>query len=129
MRYLSVEELLVIHSEIIDATGGLHGVREIGLLRSISEKPKTKIFGHECYQGIFQKAAVCLESVANYHVFIDGNKRTALAAGARFLAVNGYELTVTNQEAEKFMLCVATEHLDLETIAAWLKRYSRRQKK
>ena len=40
MIYLTGEEILVIHSEIIDQTGGSHGIRDIGLLQSIVEKPK-----------------------------------------------------------------------------------------
>ena len=76
MKYLTAEEILVIHSEIIDKTGGLHGTRDVGLLMSIVERPKSKFSGQELYKGIFKKVAVYLESLAQYHVFADGNKRT-----------------------------------------------------
>ena len=126
MKYLSGEEILVIHSEIIDKTGGSHGIRDAGLLISIVEKPKMSFGGKELYQGIFKKAAVYLESLAHYHIFIDGNKRTGFAVAARFLYLNGLDFVAGNKEVENFVLKIAIEKLDLEIIAAWLKKHSRK---
>ena len=126
MEYLKAEEILVIHSEIIDKTGGLHGIRDAGLMISITEKPKSKFGGKELYKGIFKKAAVYLESLVSYHVFTDGNKRTGAVSAARFLFINGYKLTATNKELEEFVLKIAVEKLDLEIIAGWLKKHARK---
>jgi len=125
MIYLTGEEILVIHSEIIDQTGGSHGIRDIGLLQSIVEKPKMQFGGNELYEGCFLKAAVYLESITNYHVFVDGNKRTAVAGAARFLFLNGFELRATNKALEKFALEVATQKLSFKTITSWLKCHSK----
>lgn len=126
MRYLSGEEVLIIHSEIIDKTGGSHGIRDTGLLVSVVEKPKMSFGGKELYQGVFNKVAVYLESLTRYHIFIDGNKRVGIGASARFLFLNGLELTAANKEVENFVLKVVTKKLDLETIAAWFKKHSRK---
>lgn len=126
MFYLNEEEILVIHSEIIDETGGLHGVRDIGLLISIIHRPKMEFGGSEVYKDVFTKAAVYLESIARYHIFIDGNKRTAITASARFLHLNGFKLTAGNKEVENFVLRVVVKKLDLETISAWFKKHSRK---
>ena len=126
MRYLTGEEALFIHSEIVDATGGMHGVRDPGLLVSIIEKPKMKFGGKDLYAGIFKKAAVYFEGFATYHVFVDGNKRTSVVASARFLTLNGYELVASNKEVERFVLAVVAEKLNIPSIAAWLKKHSRR---
>lgn len=82
--------------------------------------------GRELYRGVFQKAAVYVQSLAQYHVFVDGNKRTAVAASARFLYLNGYEMTATNIEVEQFVLRVVTKKLALESISEWLRIHSRR---
>lgn len=129
MRYLTGEEVLVIHSEIIDETGGLHGVRDAGLLISIIERPKTAFSGKEMYKGIFEKASVYLESLARYHIFIDGNKRTAIAASARFLFLSGYELAARNKEIENFVLKVVSKKLSLKVIAKWLRAHSKKMRK
>ncbi|MBI1961202.1 MAG: type II toxin-antitoxin system death-on-curing family toxin [Parcubacteria group bacterium] len=122
MKYLSGEDILVIHSEIIDATGGTHGLRDTGLFLSIIDRPKVSFGGQEMYATVFAKAAVYLEALARYHVFLDGNKRTALAASARFLFLNGYKLAPTNKAAEDFMLRVVEDELGLEEIVFWLKK-------
>lgn len=124
MKYISAQDILVIHSEIIDATGGFHGVRDVGLLESIAEGPKQRFGGKELYKGTFTKAALYLQTLAQYHVFVDGNKRTAAAATARFLFLNGYELHATNKALEKFALKVARANIDLEPIAHWMKNHS-----
>lgn len=126
MKYLTAEEILVIHSEIIDQTGGAHGVREVGLLKSIIERPKSAFGGQEMYEGVFKKAAVYMEAIVQYHVFLDGNKRTSISSAARFLYINGYELEVSNEELEAFVMKVAVEKLDIESIALWFERSSKK---
>ena len=128
MKYLSGEEVLIIHSEIIDQTGGMHGVRDAGLLISIIEKPKARFGGKELYNDVFKKAAAYLESFIHYHVFFDGNKRTGFAAAARFLYVNSFVFIADNKEVEDFILKVAKEKIDLEIIVAWFKKHSRKIK-
>lgn len=120
MRYLTPQEVLAIHAYIVDKTGGSHGVRDLGLLVSSCERPKTSIGGKEMYTTVFEKAAVILESFARYHVFVDGNKRTALAAGVRTLKMNGYQFTALNKDVVVFMLRVVEERLTISVIATWL---------
>lgn len=123
-RYLSGETILVLHSEIIDATGGSHGVRDVGLLAAIVDKPKATFGGNDLYPDVFTKVAVYLESIVNYHVFVDGNKRTGITACARFLYQNGYNLTATNKEMEIFVLSVATGNKEISSIVVWLKKHT-----
>ncbi len=117
---------MVIHAKIIDETGGSHGVRDLNLLISITERPKTSFGGREMYPTIFDKAAVCLEGFARFHVFVDGNKRTSIVASARLLATNGYDLIVSNKEMEDFVLKAAVEKLEISEIAVWLKKHSKK---
>ncbi|MBI2607806.1 MAG: type II toxin-antitoxin system death-on-curing family toxin [Candidatus Doudnabacteria bacterium] len=128
MKYLTGEEILVLHSKIIDETGGLHGIRDTGLFLSIIEKPKMEFGGKEPYVSVFVKAAVYLEAFANYHVFVDGNKRTGFASAARFLFLNNYTLLLPNPEVVKFIMKVVNEKLELKEIANWLKRHSKKIK-
>ena len=107
MRYLSAQDILILHALLVDETGGSHGIRDIGLLQSIEHKLKSSFVEKELYPGVFLKAAILLEAIANYHIFVDGNKRTAFVAAAHFLAVNGYEIMATNKDVEKTILSVA----------------------
>ena len=128
MRYLSAEEILVLHSLVIEQYGGSHGVREIELLKSVAHKPQSTFGGSDLYPALWDKAATLCEALVNYHVFVDGNKRTALIAAARFLAINGHEFTATNSQAEKVIYDVAEKKIDSTKLAVWLKKHSRKLK-
>ena len=114
----------MLHARVVDATGGSHGVRDVGLLQAIIVKPSAQFGGNELYPSIFKKAAVLLEAIANYHVFVDGNKRTAFMAAAYFLHINGYELVATNKAVEKTVLAVATKHMNLAALEDWIEKHT-----
>jgi death-on-curing protein len=120
MHYLSAPDILAIHDRIIEETGGLVGVRDAGLLKSIAQRPKTTFGGVEQFPDVFTKAAIYLESIATYHVFLDGNKRTALSASAVFLHLNGFTTAFPVEKTERFILAAAQRQHSLEEIAAWL---------
>ena len=87
--FLTVAEVLAIHHLQIEEYGGAHGIRDLGLLESAVFRPQT---GY--YNGIQEEAAALMESLANNHPFLDGNKRVAFASVHTFLLVNGYDLQV-----------------------------------
>lgn len=120
MEFLTVEDLLNIHSVVIDETGGSHGVREPGALESLAALPEQAAFGKEFYAGIYAKAAVYIRSVIFNHPFVDGNKRTAMMSADVFLQLNGYRISVAKGGVENFALTVIRERYGIEEIAAWL---------
>lgn len=124
MRYLKPKEVLVIHARIIDQTGGSQGVRDVGLLESAVMGPQQSFGGKEVHEGVFAKAAALLERIASHHAFVDGNKRTAIAAAARFLYVNNYKLSASQEVIVNFMVQVVEEKLDHDAIATWLETHS-----
>lgn len=125
MIYLDGEEVLRLHKVVIDYAGGNHGVRDAELLLSILESPRQLFSGKTLYPDVWHQAAVYMEKLTKFHVFTDGNKRTALASTARFLGLNGYRLSATNKAAETFIISVIINKLDVPTIAKWLRKHSR----
>jgi len=124
VQYLTGEDILAIHERLLEETGGLSGIRDIGLLYSIAEKPKTSFDGQEMYPGIFLKAAVYLEALANYHIFLDGNKRTAFITATVFMAMHGYLLEINEAGGLRFMLAVVNKKKTIHQIAFWLEKHS-----
>ena len=61
-----------------------------------------------------------MDSLIRNHPFLDGNKRTGIAAAALFLRINGYRLIATNDELEQLTLGVAQSRKELAEIATWL---------
>ena len=117
--YLTAEQILFIHARLIDTTGGEHGLRDLGLLQSAVARPQATFDRKELYPDLFQKAAALMESLAQNHPFVDGNKRTAITAAALFLLQNGRRLQTTNEVLEQFTLLVVTERPSLDEIASW----------
>jgi len=53
--------------------------------------------------------------------FVDGNKRTAFAATYVFLAINGLDISATDDEAQEFILGLYdTSSVTFENLRAWL---------
>ena len=120
---LSTDDLLTIHQRIIDKLGGTSGLRDPGMLQAIVSKPNASFGGDELYPDIPAKAAALYEAVINYHVFIDGNKRTSVIALGLYLEQNGFDLTATNDEIEKYTIRVATSQPNLADVAIWIRNH------
>lgn len=124
MRYLTATEIVAIHDRIIENTRGLFGVRDEHLLKSLAERPRASFAGTEQFATVFEKAAVLLEAIATYHVFLDCNKRTAIGTAAVFLNCNGYDIELPIDESEDFTLQVAQKQKTVPQIAEWLETRS-----
>ncbi|HBR22085.1 MAG TPA: type II toxin-antitoxin system death-on-curing family toxin [Nitrospiraceae bacterium] len=126
MKYLTAEQVLFIHSRLIDETGGSHGIRDVGLLQSAVSRPMATFGGEDLYPDIFQKALALMESLIKNHPFIDGNKRTAISSTGLFLRINGYTLETSQKELEDFTLKMATGEASVTNAAKWFKQYTQK---
>ena len=124
MVSLTLEQILQLHVLVLIRDGGSDGVRDIGRLESVVSAQHQVVFGEELYATVFAKAAALIRGIIGDHLFVDGNKRTAMLAGLTLLEVNGYSFVARRGELEDFAVRVATDHLDIDAIADWLKRHS-----
>ena len=123
MIYLTLEEVLAIAARVID---GEVALRDAGLLESAVARPRTTVFGEDAYPDLHSKAAAMLLSICKNHALIDGNKRLALAATIVMLGVNGWTLSMTNDEAYDFVIAVACGELgEVAEVADRLRQGSR----
>jgi len=127
MRYLSVEEILVIHDYQIERFGGLQGILNLSLLESATNRPITNISGKDMYESVHEKAAVLAYALIKNHPFVDGNKRTGLHAALTFLELNGYKATISQKMLVKIGLSIADKKADLTKITLTFKKYSIRK--
>lgn len=75
MRYLSLQEVLSLHSLLIAQSGGGSGLRDRGALESAVAQPEASFGGEELYPDLASKAAALGHSLIQNHPFVDGNKR------------------------------------------------------
>jgi death-on-curing protein len=119
-RFLELSELLTVHESAIDQFGGSHGMRDLGLLESALSMPRQSFGGEFVHSVPFGMAAAYAFHICKNHPFVDGNKRTALAAMVVFLRLNGWELQVSDLNAAEQILAVAEDRQDKEGLASWL---------
>ncbi len=124
MNYLTLEEILRLHYKIVEDYGGSHGVRDESRLLSVVQAPKQTASGIEQYPGIYDRAAVYMRNVVSDHPFFDGNKRTGTALGVIFLSLNDIHLAATPRQLEDFAVLIATDRLDVASIAMWLQTHA-----
>lgn len=114
LDHLTVEDLLEIAAGILDEVT----VRDMGLLASAAQRPHATVFGEDAYPAFVDKAAALIHSLARNHALVDGNKRLAWAATRVFCLMNGRDLAYAIEDAESFVLAVATGTMDVGDIAA-----------
>ncbi|MDF5706396.1 MAG: type II toxin-antitoxin system death-on-curing family toxin [Nostoc sp. S4] len=124
MRYLLLVEVLGLHRQIIEQSGGRLGIRDLGGLESAIAQPRMTFDGEDLYLTIIDKAVALGFSIIMNHPFIDGNKRTGHASMETFLILNGMEIGTSVDEQEQVILAVASGELEREAFAEWLRQYT-----
>ncbi len=121
-------EVLLILQDQIRRYGGAYGVRDPDLLSSALAMPSSTFEGKFLHEGLYQQAAAYAFHLSQNHPFVDGNKRTALAAALVFLSLNGVELEDPNEELYQLMVEVSGKGEGKDAIAATFRRLHSRRK-
>lgn len=117
-NYLTVIEVLAIHAIVIDQFGGTEGVRDMGALEAAVFRPQT---GY--YEDPIAEAAALIESLIQNHPFLDGNKRTAVAAADVHLRLHGMELGGDSMDHYRFLIDqIESGELDRRTLEDWIRQ-------
>src|SRR5438105_60286 len=92
--FLTLDEVLEIHSDQIDRYGGAHGIRDLNLLQSAIAMPQSGFGEQYLHESVFAMAAAYLFHITQNHPFVDGNKRTGLASALVFLELNNISIEI-----------------------------------
>ena len=124
------EIIIKIHDKIASLYCLNGGVLNVGYLESIIEAMEY-VSETNRYDTLLKKCSVLFEGIVRKHPFIDGNKRTALAAIQEYLFTNDI-IFVTPLSAVRFSIKIASNTdqshdgiLQLqESIYKWIKYYT-----
>lgn len=120
MIVLSEKQILMLHTHLIQRTGGTDGIRDKGLLESAVGSPFQSFGNMEVCPAICQKAARLGFGLVRNHAFLDGNKRIGAHAMLVFLALNQIELKYTQKELSDMILAVAAGEKESEDLFRWI---------
>jgi death-on-curing protein len=131
IKHLTVSAVRAIHTEVLGAHGGGRGIRDQALLESAVATPQASMMGQPLISDPIEIAAAYLFYLCRNHAFIDGNKRTALAACLVFLESNDLlpGTKLSTDEWEAFIVEVAASRLDRDQTTARLRKLLKQQRK
>lgn len=118
-EYLTVAEVYQMQHLLIAEFGGRPGVRDRNAVEAAVFRPQS---GY--YNSIVEEAAALMESLANNHGFIDGNKRIAFTATDVFLRRNGFFIVVNAREGHDFIYgSLDRGDFRFPSIVEWLRKH------
>jgi death-on-curing protein len=118
--YLTIADVLGMHTVLMQRYGSAVGVRDPGALESALYRPQT---GY--YQDIVAEAAALLESLVANHPFVDGNKRIAFAAADVFLRINGWHLQRPAMQIHAELIQMfESGNFDIAHLEPWLRSFA-----
>jgi death-on-curing protein len=118
--FLTFTEVLEIQRVQTEHYGGDLTLRDRGLLESALAMPESSFGGEFLHPTLFAMAAAYAYHIAENQPFLDGNKRTGLAAALVFLAINGVEIKDPKGRLYEAMMDVAARKLSKDGLAALL---------
>ena len=120
MKQLTKRQALLLHEQLLQEFGGTAGIRDDGLLESALAAPFQTFGGQSLYPSVQAKAAQLGFGLVCNHPFVDGNKRIGAHVMLVFLALNGIELSYTQQELIDIIFAGASDRANNTDLLQWI---------
>ena len=119
--FLELSDVLKIHEQQLEAFGGIHGIRDVGLLESAVATPQATFGGEYLHNDLFEMSAAYAFHISENQPFLDGNKRTALTSALVFLDINGFIVIDQEMKLYQALIDIANKKIDKYDLAFLLK--------
>lgn len=120
MIWILAEDILLIHSRVIEGSGGLDGLRDRNGLEAAIAAPMQTFDGQELYPSDIEKIARLGFGLASNHAFVDGNKRISAMMTQLLLKWNGYDLTLRTGELADMFIAIADGTANGKDLLDWV---------
>ena len=122
MYYLTRDQLLDLHTFVVERYGGRMGIRSQDRLLAVINAPQQVMFGVELYPDLAGKVAALGFMILKNRPFNGGNELTALLGMLRMIAANGYHFDEQFPERlGEVMRDVLRSQRDRDDLADWLR--------
>jgi death on curing protein len=126
--FLTLDEVIEIHRDMIERYGGRPGIRDQGLLESAVAMAQAGFGEQYLHSTVFEMAAAYLFHIVNNHAFVDGNKRTGAMAAFTFLKLNQFSLGAGEVKFERLVRETAEGKVGKEKIAEFFQKNSKKRR-
>ena len=123
MVWITVEDAIKIHNRIIEATGGVDGLRDRAGLEAAVSAPLQSFGGVDLFPSKIEKIARVGFGLASNHAFLDGNKRIGAMMTQLMLKWNGYQLNLKQGELADMFIAIADEKKDDQDLLLWIQNH------
>lgn len=107
MIWVTAEDVVAIHSRIIQVSGGIDGLRDRAGLEAAIAAPLQSFGGEDLFPTDIEKNARIGFGLASNHAFIDGNKRIGAMVTQLLLKWNGYQFQLEQNELADMFIGIA----------------------
>lgn len=125
MIWISAEDVILIHSRVVEGSGGLDGLRDRDGLEAAVSAPMQTFDGKELYPTDLEKIARLGFGLASNHAFVDGNKRIGAMMTQLLLKWNGYDLTLRSGELAEMFIAIAAGTAKEKDLLDWIHAHLR----
>lgn len=123
MIWVTVDDIILIHSRIIQVTGGIDGLRDRSGLEAALAAPLQTFGGKDLFPSELEKIARLGFGLASNHAFIDGNKRIGAMMTQLLLKWNGYSLSLAEGELSEMFISIAEGKHKAEDLLKWIQAH------
>lgn len=123
MIWITAEDVVRIHSRVVQGSGGMDGLRDYDGLEAAISAPMQSFDGRDLYPSDVEKIARLGYGLASNHAFIDGNKRIGAMMVQLLLKWNGYHLVLRSGELADMFIAIADGSAKEEHLLAWIRSH------
>jgi len=123
MIWITAEDVIALHSQIIKRTGGIDGLRDRSGLEAAIAAPLQSFDGEDFYPTIIEKISRLGYGLAANHAFIDGNKRIGALMTQLLLQWNEYNLVLKKGELADMFIAIADGSADESELLKWIQNH------
>lgn len=121
--WITEDDAIFFHGQLIGAFGGTLGIRDLALLQSALQRPRN-VLAYE-NKDIFVLAGAYAHGIVKNHPFVDGNKRVAFTVARVFLGLNGIAFNPPEAETVVMVEGLASGELTQDEFATWVEKHSK----
>ena len=123
MIWITADDVIQIHSRVIQRSGGMDGLRDRAGLEAAISAPMQSFGGQDLYPTTVEKIARLGYGLASNHAFVDGNKRIGAMMTQLSLKWNGFQMSLNSGELADMFIAIADGSAKESDLLAWIQTH------
>ena len=123
MIWITADDVIQIHSRVIQRSGGMDGLRDRASLEAAISAPMQSFGDQDLYPTTVEKIARLGYGLASNHAFVDGNKRIGAMMTQLLLKWNGFQMSLHSGELADMFIAIADGSAKETDLLAWIQEH------